>query len=717
MSNPRILISFFVFLTGIFLALFATADPFRADRLAFDASWRGSPESAPPLRPARVIDAMGGGTLSNPVARNGYLYVGSGINLNTWDITDPTQPAYMGKASQVPPLGPIRALATVGDYLYAVWNSPDATGGVLIYSLADPAQPLLVGTANYFSPHFRRPTGLAVSGSYVYLGDSEVGLVVLDASDPLHPGFVTRIDGIYEFETMAVFGDRLLTVGRTFLFDHLVHVIDISNPAHPLEIGNVSMSGTDIVRAVSTDGYAIGVGNQLQVYDLHDPSNIELIFSTKIDTAFHAIRAGDVLYLAGASGIQVWDFATPSAPVLLRTVAMNSFLADQALNAPFGPVFLTHLDRGLVLNVADPRNPKLAAEFPLPIGVAAKAAGFDAGHAYLAQEAYGLSAIDPETFGLFGRYDAALPFNAGDRDMEDISIDSGRAYLAAWGFGVLIVDLADPTHPTEIGRFPFLFATAVEAHGNLVYVASSTDGGIFKILDVSNPSAPHELTSLDTSKTMDLTVRGNYSFLADESNLGAIGGLRVVNVSDPANPLVVAHEIGCPYAEGLEVSADGNTVFVACGSDDAFHGTLRILDTTDKSNPVLISNLILPGSRNLPDYNVAYAVSVVGTIAYLGNEYGVDEVDVSDPARPSYITRHTTGYPVRKLSLAPDGRLFAFAAEAGTFLLCEGPVLTSTPIPTEAFARRPELVRTPRLNPTLTLPSRSPLTTLSLTPP
>jgi hypothetical protein len=696
MFNSRILIGFFVFLSGVFLALLATANPLRADRPTYNASRRVSPEASTPVRPARVVGSIGGGTLSNPVARNGYLYVGSGISVNTWNIADPTKPVYVGRTSLAPPLGPIRALATVNDYLYAVWNTPDTTGGLLIYSLADPAHPVLVSTGNYFSHRFRRPIGLAVSGSYVYLGDSENGLVVFDVSDPLHPGFVTRIGDIGEFDAMAVFGDRLLTTGRTFLFDHLVHVIDISDPARPLELGSVSMSGVDIVRAVLADGYALGVGNQLQVYDLRDPSNIELIFSTKIDVAFNAIRAGDVLYLAGATGIQVWDFTTPSVPLLLRTVTMNSFLADQAFNAPFGPVFLTHLDRGLVLNVADRWNPELAAEFPIPIGVAAKAVGFDTDHAYLAQEAYGLSVIDPETFDLAGRYDAALPFNAGDRDVEDISIDSGRAYLAAWGFGVLTVNLADPAHPAELGRFPFPFATAIEAHGDQVYVASSTNGGIFKILDVSNPSAPQELASLATSKTMDLTMRGNYAFLADESNLGAIGGLRVINVSDPANPFVVAHEMGCPYAEGLDVSADGNTVFVACGSDDAFHGTLRILDTTDKSNPALLSNLILPGSRNLPDYNVPYTVSVVGAIAYVGNEYGVDEVDVSDPSHPIYITRHGTGYSVHKLSLAPDGRLFAFAAEGGTFLLSEGPVLASTP----------ELVRTLQLNPTLTLSSR-----------
>jgi hypothetical protein len=481
--NLRVLMGLFVFLAGVVLAL-----------LGFGAFSNASAQVSKPAEPTRAISAAGGGALSTPVARNGYLYVGSGVSLNTWDMADPTQPIYVGRTSQSPARGPIRALALVGDYLYAAWNSPEDTGGLIVYSLADPAHPLAVAAIDdYIQADFKRPSALAVSGTYVYLGDADNGLVVLDASDPLSPQFVTTVEGIFEFDAMAVFGDQLLTSGTNFLGGRVVHVIDIFDPAHPVEAGSTSISGGDVLRAVLTDGYALGVGNDLLVYDLHDPSNIELIFATAIDQATHAIRAGDVLYLLGASGIQVWDFATPSAPALLRTVAMDTFAPDQVLDAPFGPMILTHLDRGLVLSIADPLNPTLAAGFTLPVGVAVKEAGFDATQAYLAEEAYGISVVDPTTLAPLMRYDADLPFDLGARDMEDISIDGGRAYLAAWGFGALIVDLADPMHPSELGRFAFPFATAIEAHGDRAYVASSTNGGIFKILDVSDPAAPQEL--------------------------------------------------------------------------------------------------------------------------------------------------------------------------------------------------------------------------------
>jgi hypothetical protein len=330
-------------------------------------------------------------------------------------------------------------------------------------------------------------------------------------------------------------------------------------------------------------------------------------------------------------------------------------------------VILTHVDRGLVLDTADPANPTLASSFQLPFGVAPHTADFDGTHAYFAEEGYGLAATSLPGFGAVGRFDADLPFDPAARDFEDISVDGGRAYLAAWGFGVIVVDLADPSAPAELGRFEFPFATAIEAHGDRVYVASTTNGGIFKVLDVSNPAAPTLLGSINTSKTYDLTVRGDYAFLADGADFGD-GGLRVVDVSNPASPSVVGQETGCPYAGGLDVSADGNTVYLACESDESFANALRIIDTSDKTNPTLIGTVALPGSTQLPDYNAAHAVIVDGTTAYVANENGVDEVDITDPAHPVQTFRHETGYAVRSLARDPDGRILAFAGEAGTFV-------------------------------------------------
>jgi hypothetical protein len=114
---------------------------------------------------------------------------------------------------------------------------------------------------------------------------------------------------------------------------------------------------------------------------------------------------------------------------------------------------------------------------------------------------------------------------------------------------------------------------------------------------------------------------------------------------------------------GVDVSADGDTTYVACSD-----GTLRIVDTRDRTAPALLGSVMLPGVPSLPDYNAAHSVVVVGTIAYVGNEDGLDEIDVSNAAVPVRTVRHDTGYFVSKVERAADGRIFAFAQAAGVFV-------------------------------------------------
>ncbi len=412
-----------------------------------------------------------------------------------------------------------------------------------------------------------------------------------------------------------------------------------------------------MLRAVLTPDYAIGVGVNLQVYDLRNPANIVKRFDAPIRPATHAIRYGNMLYLAGGSGLQVWDFTNPSSPQWLRTVAVNTFAPDVASNTPFGPVVITHSDRGLVLGVSDAGHPVLAGQFTMPFGVSAHAAGFDEDHVYVAEEAYGLAALESDDLSSDGHFRAALPLDLAQRDMEGISVADGRAYLAAWGYGVLAVDLSDPYHPAELGRFAFPFATAIQGRGNRVYVASATDGGGFRILDVSNPKNLLQLGALATDQTLDLTLRGHYAFLATRTFSGP-GGLAIVDVSNPAAPVQVGQDTTCPYAYGVDVSRDGNTTYIGCAD-----GSLEIIDSTKKANPVMLAKVALPGNPA----PAAYSVVVRGGMAYVGNDSGVDEFEVSNPKSPVQTFRHWTGFPVRKLNHAPDGRLFAFAGLAGTY--------------------------------------------------
>jgi hypothetical protein len=132
--------------------------------------------------------------------------------------------------------------------------------------------------------------------------------------------------------------------------------------------------------------------------------------------------------------------------------------------------------------------------------------------------------------------------------------------------------------------------------------------------------------------------------------------------------VLLGQETGCTSAMGVDVSPDGNVVYIACASDENFANALRIVDATDKTNPVVIGSVALPGASDDSPFNTVYSVVADGAVAYVGNDYGIDEVDIADPTAPAFTTRHETGYSVRSVTKAPDGRVFAFAGEAGVFV-------------------------------------------------
>lgn len=620
-----------------------------------------------------TLTDAGGGAVSMPVLQGGYLYVATGATVNTWKVSDPAHPVYVGRTGSMPAAGTVTGLAAVGASLYAGWSNPDGSAGVSILSLADPAHPAKVAEFDdYVDSAFRGRLALAASGTHVYLVDDQNGAFVLDASNPLAPTVVGQTGGVFVAEGAALFGNHLFVTGSDFLGGRDVVAVDVSNPASPAVMGSTSLDGLAVLHVIPTDGYAFGVGNDLIVYDTSDPSNMTQIADVPIDVATGAARIGNTLYLIGNSGVQVWDISTPSAPQYARTVAMPTFAPDQVAVTTLGPLVLTHTDRAVLIDASDTQHPSLRAQFTVPVGVSAHAAAFDAAHVYFGEEGYGIGVADRNSLAPVGRFDANLPADLAARDIEDIAVDVGHAYLAVWGYGVIIADLANPAAPVELGRVEFPYASAIEAHGDRVYASSTTNGGIFTIIDVSDPTAPVELGSLLTSQTFDLTVRGNYAYLADGAAFGD-GGLRVVDVSDPTSPTLTGQDTGCPYAGGLFVSADGNTTYIACEADENFVNALRIVDTHDKSQPTLIGTIALPGSAALPDYNAAHAVVVIGETAYVGNENGVDQIDVSHPDAPAWRHRDATAWAVRKLALSPDGRLFAFAGPGGVYVYAPVP--------------------------------------------
>lgn len=504
-----------------------------------------------------------------------YAYCVLAYGLVILDVSDPAAPVVV---SQTFIQGSAYSVAVAGSYAYVVLFDV----GLQIVKIDDPTDPVLLG--RYEVPNPSHMWGVAVAGHYAYLATQFLGLQILDVADPSAPALVgstTNPSGGYG---VALLGNYAYVAdGRRDL-----QIVDVADPFAPVWTG-----------VFDVPGFAVG------------------------GIAF----AGTYAYVAaGETGLLILDMTDPSAPALAGSYNTPGYAWDVAVVGIHA--YVADNDSGLqILNAAVPSTPTLEASYDTPSyawGVAA--AG---NYVFVADQRYGLRIVNvanPATPALAGTYETPL-------GAFDLAMVGNHAYVLVappgpflWEFAdptapsLMIVDIINPTAPTVVGSFhvPGFFARALDAAGDYAYVA--VDGFGLQIVNVADPAAPFLAGSYLTQPNIsDVVVVGNYAFLTD-------GNLEILNVADPANPtpMVTFQSPG----QATAVTVVGDIAYVA----DATAGLLTV-NVADPSAPVLAGYLGLQGS--------AIDVAVAGDYAYAVSLWGfwvlnsaMTVVNVADPTAP-----------------------------------------------------------------------------------
>ena len=156
---------------------------------------------------------------------------------------------------------------SLGDVLNLTFSWPYAyvldQNGLWVVNMNNPASPLLAGfadTTNYAQD-------VAVAGEYAFIAGSYDGLRVIDISDHANPLEVSQYS-LSDAHSVAVSGNYLYVAARLGL-----HVIDISNPELPIEVGLCAAPSDAVGVAVSGNlAYVSVLDNGLQVIDISDPA-------------------------------------------------------------------------------------------------------------------------------------------------------------------------------------------------------------------------------------------------------------------------------------------------------------------------------------------------------------------------------------------------------------------------------------------------------------
>ena len=208
----------------------------------------------------------------------------------------------------------------------------------------------------------------------------------------------------------------------------------------------------------------------------------------------------------------------------------------------------------------------------------------------------------------------------GDKRYFQIAIKDNWVYLAPQPMGgdILIVDVTTPTDPSIVGEIEGSSWDA-EVQGDYLY-ATRTNRSL-SVYDISSPWSPVEVTNLSFFPLFQpkwLSVEGDIAVI----NAFQSSFFKVIDISDPANPIELAEERFAGYSTNIDIA--GDYVYFTCSPYD--DEELNIFDISDPSAPVFASTIELTNPYDVVvDGNFACVVDMdMGLIMY----------DVSNPETP-----------------------------------------------------------------------------------
>ena len=527
--------------------------------------------------------------------------------------------------------GPCCAVTTVGDIAYF------GDGDVLdIVDFSQPASPVTLA-------RLRVPghwiVDICVSGDYAYVSQEKSGLHVIDVSNPTNPIEIGSYVPGGTVRRVAVSGSIVYVV----VWEMGLRVLDVSDPAHPTEIGSYDTNDPPVL-GVALSGHHAYLANDhggLRVFDVSDPANPISVGHLDTQGAGDVVVRGDYAYVAdGSGGFLVVDVSDPTNPVQLGHRA--GACTGLAVSGDYAYLVTGDL---WIVDVSDPTQPRdVASSNPTnPVYDVAVSGSY----VFVANYVYGLyvlDASDPSQLRVAGTYDT------GDIVCGVDAVGS-LVYVAERYHGLRVIDVADPTRPRDIGVWNTPGeSNDVRVMGNIAYVADSYGG--LRIIDVSAPTHPVEVGFFDPEGFLwDVAVSDNLAYVTD-----AWQGLRVIDVSDPAAPVQIGFfELYNEPSDPMTVAIAGNYAYLAYG----YYG-LWLLDVSDPTNPIELDHTNL----NATD------VAIAGEYAYVVDKgYPTSRFSVFEIGRPF---REEVGSTVtRQAGAVVVSGQYAYVAAGGALLVMD----------------------------------------------
>ncbi len=455
-------------------------------------------------------------------------------------------------------------------------------------------------------------------------------------------------------------------------------IVDIANPQQPRVWSMGQVKGPFIsIAVIGSFAYLVDTTKwNLTIVDVSDPSNPRQVgyFSAKevpgnvsqfgISPMFSEVRAcGNRLCLAARQdGLVILDVSNPVQPTFAGHFDTS---AASGLASRGNMVYLVDdMDGVYMLDISTPDRPSQVGMLPTVVGefelsvheFGERGVAVQDNLVFVTDPAYGLTLVDVSSGAPLrvGRYQTPLPDL-----LVAVRVEGKYAYVVGRNGGFRVVDVSDPTTPHEVyydDKRKDLYLqdpSGLVVEGGYAYVSDSNYP--LRIYDVSDPRNPvevgavHDPTASDGAN--DIVLYGQVAYLSGSGGPDAFypgNGLWVVDVSDPTQPKAVEF-VDVPN-EHWRLALYDHYLYAMDGTIDDKQPeplSLRIFDLTDPFKPVEITKIPIPEAERgnltaiLTDQRYLY-LNILGTPPTL------KVYDLTNPTQPVEVASHiakSAGYP------------------------------------------------------------------------
>ncbi len=499
-----------------------------------------------------------------------------------------------------PPVTQLDGVAVQGTWAYV----SVAQLGVQVVDLSDPRNPTAVLTV----PVGGTAYGLTTVGDYLYVAVGSSGISIVDIQDPEAAAVVGSADtnglatGIDVVGNLAYVADGSVEL----------QIIDVSDPADPKLEGDYDAAGASFAESVHVDGDHAYVASAagLFIINIENPENpFEVASRSELASSHDVVVRGTQAYVigTGSSELTVVDVSNPALPVIGVQLPVTGTGIDI-----IGDTLVVSTARGCrmfdLLN--DPQVPVETGSVGLGIAFFGGKLAVGNGIVLDVRGQQGLSVVAvPSPFSV-----PTLGFDdMTASDVRGVAVE-GTTAVVAGGDGIYTFDVSDPENPIGLDYFGPSFdyrgVTLIEGYA---YMANGFAG--VTVFNIQNAMDIQEILTIDTATPYSIIPAGDHAYVADGN-----GGLVVLDTSSPSAPSEGAAIATLGSARNGVVS-DGY-LYLAVGQ-----AGLQVFDLSQPAAPNSIGSI--------DTLDEAVDVAVVGSFAYVADsEDGVQIFDVNDPSNP-----------------------------------------------------------------------------------